>query len=309
MSEKYIITDYQAKQLADVIREKTKTNDSMDIFDMINKINYIDMLPRHNDLKEYSAYELAIVSSDIAKKGKNSSKYNEFHQYLIDDKKWSVTLKNGNVCDCRIIGLCHDVDYNGNALGITMQFTTNINGFMFNAEPFKYNGSGYNPDYKWEHSRAYYAMCVTTDVDDGVTGYINRLIPYELSSSLSSMRKKYFYNNINQNAYGEPVPSIDTSYCRFALLSLSELCGNINHGDGYEEADKLINLEGQQYEYYKLSGTTIDYGRPNIDSWLRTYFPQIYGTNYRNPCYTMASMSASWDEHGVCPCFAFKRFY
>ena len=307
MSEKYIITDYQAKQLADVIRKKTKTNDSMDIFDMINKINYIDMLPRHNDLKEYSAYELAIVSSDIAKKGKNSSKYNEFHQYLIDDKKWSVTLKNGNVCDCRIIGLCHDVDDNGNALGITMQFTTPIDGFVFSAEPFRASG-GFDSDYHWEKTAAYAAMCRTTDVDDGTTGYIRRLIPYELSSSFAGMRKKYFYNHVNQNTWNSE-PTLGTSYCGLALLSMSELCGNVNHGTGYEEIDKLFNQQGQQYEYYKLLGTTINNGRPNIDSWLRSYAPQNGGITYYNPCYTMNSSDFAWGQHGVCPCFAFKRFY
>ncbi len=235
-----------------------------------------------SSVDEYSWAELKEISGKIAAAGSKSdavaiaAKYNlcDASGDLTQMGSKTITLVNGKKCSARIVGIYHDVDVNGNKIGLTLLFDQ-APGLC----PWNYsddNGGG------WEGSII--RKSISTEFYD--------LMPSELTDQIVSAKK--YTNNRGGTDYGTMGAEVVTatkdalwipSFVEISGTRDSNEAWNAAHGTAqYTWCNAVTEAEGTQYELFAQCNVSTygtngvlerAYNGSSCDWWIRSANPHL----------------------------------
>ena len=230
--------------------------------------------PKKQSLSDYTFEDLSEVSKNVVKM-KNQDDINNYlrENFLLDiayqptNELIHVETKDGRDLTFRFIGYNHDVDSDGNVIGLTFMCA--------NPCAMRYMNENGSTEGSWK--------------DSDLRAYLNdefiNLLPEDLSSNIKTVVKTTNNANCKVNGLGDT----STTQDKLWLLSASEVCGQIKwysseqtYGNIHNTSiDDIMNKEGSQYEYFKTNGVTDTSDKHGVLSM--TYADQPATWWYRSP--------------------------
>lgn len=226
-------------------------------------------------MADYTWAELKILSRALANSRIDRSTLSSIYNIAIGDAKASSI--NDESHSYRLIGINHDIDANGNTLGMTFE---QVDLLRLNRSIVPYMSA----EDSWQNS-----------------GLKTLLEGYAVDSDLAAVitpAKKVCANNVSS---GTPTYDYINTANGLWLESQTEVWGSQTY-----TKDKVV--EGSRYVYYTEGGSTIKEQMGSANEWW-TRSPQYYGAGMNFSYFCGATNSGgptslrANNAFGVCPCF------